>query len=84
MQRIDDVSIAAHVLVQSLDPDDLRAHGDQVGDAGLVAGAEESWGVVVTILHHNHHLRKVPLHGDLLIPDLRRNQGLLKCQGLSE
>lgn len=74
MQRVADVGIAAHVLVQGLDPDDLRACGGQVRDAGLVAGAEESRRVVVTVLHMNHYLHKVPLHWDLLVTHLRRSK----------
>lgn len=71
MQRVDDVGVGARVLVQRFDLDDLGAGGRQVGDAGLVAGAQESRRVVVTILHMNHHLHKVPLHWDLLVTHLR-------------
>lgn len=74
MQRVADFSVATHVLVQGLDPDDLRAGGGLVGDAGLIAGAKESRRVVVTVLHVNHHLHKVPLHWDLLVTHLRRSE----------
>lgn len=73
MQRVADVCIAANVLVQGFDPDDLGACRSQVGDASLVAGAEERRRVVVTVLHVNHHLHKVPLDWDLLVTHLRRS-----------
>lgn len=79
MKRIADVSIAAHVLVQGLDPDNLGACKGLVGDAGLVAGAEENRRVVVAVLHVNHHLHKVPLHWDLLVTHLRSSREVLKC-----
>lgn len=74
VQRVADVGIAAHVLVQGLDSDDLGAHGGHVRDAGLVAGAEESWRVVVTVLHVDHHLCKVPFHWYLLVTHLMKRR----------
>ena len=78
MQRVADVSVAAHVLVQRLDADHLGASGGQVGDGGLVPRAEERWRVVVTVLHVNHHLHKVPFHRDLLVTHLRRSEDMLE------
>ena len=82
MQRVADVCIASHVLVEGLDLDDLGAHRAQVGDAGLVARPEESRGVVVTVLHMNHYLCKVPLHWYLLVTHLRRRRRSLKLPSL--
>ena len=79
VQRVADVCVAAHVLVQGLDPDDLSACGGQVGDADLVAGTEESRRVIIAVLHLNHHLHKVPLDWDLLVTHLRESEGVLKC-----
>lgn len=71
MQRVADVCIAAHVLVQGFDPYDLRACRGQVGDASLVARVQECWRVVVTVLHVNHHFNKVLLDWNLLVTYLR-------------
>lgn len=79
MQRVADFGIAAHVLVQCLDPGNHGACRGQVGDAGLILEAEESWRVVVTVLHMNHHLHKIPLDWDLLITHLRRSEEMLMC-----
>lgn len=72
VQRVADFSIAAHVLVQGLDPDHLGACRGKVGDAGLVAWAEEGRRVVIIVLHINHHLHKVPFHWHLLVTHLKR------------
>lgn len=69
---IADFSVAAHVSVQGLHPDHLGACRRLPGDVSLVARREEGRGVVVAVLHINHHFCKVPLHGDLLVAHLRK------------
>lgn len=71
VQRVADVCVAARVLVQGLDPDDLRARGGHVRDDGLVAGAQEGRRVVVAVLHVNYHFCKIPFHRDLLVKNLK-------------
>lgn len=35
--------------------------------------------MIVTVLHLNHHLHKVPLHWDLLVTHLRRSKEMFEC-----
>lgn len=78
VEGVADVGVAAHVLVQGLDPDDLGACRGRAGEAGLVAGAEEGRRVVVAVLNVNHHLHKVPLHRDLLVTHLKWSKEMLR------
>lgn len=78
VQRVADVSVAAHVLVQCFDPDDLRSCGGQVRDCSFVAGAQERWRVIVAVLYLNDNLYKVSLYWNFLITHLRRIRILLK------
>lgn len=82
VQRIADISIAAHVFIKGFHPYDLRACRGLVRDDGFIAWAEESRWVVITVLHMNHYLHKVSLHRDLLVTHLQRCKIMVFVSGV--